>query len=332
MHLKGTGSLCLFPAGRMSNFLSNHLITSHRLFTILSNLRVVRKTTNDRKGRKRLTTTKSFLLFGVFLSLCLILLASTVGGKFGPFHQLTLEFLGPVQKVFSRVIVTAHQLKDDYIELWAIRDENKRLRLMLKNYQEQLDEYREAYSVYLHLQNQLEFKKKETFPALSARVVGKDPAFWFKTIIVDVGENDGIVEGMVARTERGVVGQVINVSANYSKILLANAPSSAIDAMVQKNRVRGILKGAGERGYVLKYVLKNSDVAVGDRVVTAGIGGVFSSGIPLGVVSAVRKKRRGMFLEIEVAPAVDFQKLETLFMNLSERQRIREEMSVPGNQ
>ncbi len=276
-----------------------------------------------------MTTSKSLVLFGVLPAFFLILLASTVGGKFGPLHQLTLEVLGPVQKLFSRGTLSIRQVKNDYFDLLAVRDENKQLRMMLNNYQEQLDEYREAYATYLHLQKQLDYKKKETFPSLSARVVGKDPAFWFKTIIVDVGENDGIVEGMVARTEKGVVGQVINVSANYSKILLANAPSSAIDAMIQKNRVRGILKGAGEHGYVLKYVLKNSDVTVGDQVITAGIGGVFSSGIPLGIVSAVRKKRRGMFLEIEVTPAVDFQKLETLFINLSERQRIREEMDLP---
>jgi rod shape-determining protein MreC len=247
-------------------------------------------------------------------------------------HQLTLEVIGPFQKIISRASVSAGRLKSDYFELWAIRDENKRLRSLLNNYQEQLDEYREAYAVYLHLQRQLDFKKKETFPSLTARVIAKDPAFWFKTIIVDLGKNDGVVEGMVALNDKGVVGQVINVSANYAKILLANAPSSAIDAMVQKNRVRGILKGTGERGYVLNYVLKNSDVAVGDRIVTAGIGGVFSSGIPLGVVSAVRKKRRGMFLEVEVTPSVDFQKLEILFINLSEGQKIRGEMNLPGSQ
>ncbi len=289
----------------------------------------MRKKSNDRKGRKRLATSKSLVLIGVLLSLCLILLASTLGGKFGPFHQLTLEVLGPVQKVFSHAVVAAQKVKNDYVGLLTVREENKQLRNMLKNYQEQLDEYREAYAVYLHLQQQLEFKKKETFPALSARVVGKDPAFWFKTIIVDVGENDGITVGMVARTDKGVVGQVINVSANYSKILLANAPSSAIDAMIQKNRTRGILKGVGENGYVLNYVLKNSDVSVGDHVVTAGIGGVFRSGIPLGVVSAVRKKRRGMFLDVEVSPSVDFQKLETLFINLAEKHKIQEEMLLP---
>ena len=71
--------------------------------------------------------------------------------------------------------------------------------------------------------------------------------------------------------------KLYDTSESYSKVLLANAPSSAIDAMVQKNRVRGILKGAGANGYVLEYVLKNADVVEGDYIVTAGIGGIFQS-------------------------------------------------------
>ncbi len=272
-----------------------------------------------------------FLLFGALLVVCLVLLASTIGGRFGPLHQFTMEVLGPVQGIFSRVAFSGRQLTEDYVSLWDVHKENRQLKLTLEKYQQQLDEYREAYATYLHLQNELEFKKQEKFPSITARVVGKDPAFWFKTIIVDRGENDGVIEGMVARNDKGVVGQVIHVSANYAKVLLANAPSSAIDAMVQKSRVRGILKGAGEKGYILNYVLKNADVSVGDAVVTAGIGGVFRTGIPLGAVSAVRKQRRGMFLEIEVKPAVDFQKLEVVFLVFSEKQEVQKEMGLPDD-
>jgi rod shape-determining protein MreC len=98
--------------------------------------------------------------------------------------------------------------------------------------------------------------------------------------------------------------------------------------MVQKSRARGILKGAGDKGFVLNYVLKKTDVAKGDHIVTAGIGGVFAAGIPLGTVSAVREKERGMFLEIEVQPAVDFQKLEYVFIDPTDRQKILREMNL----
>jgi len=287
----------------------------------------VRKQNNPKKGgTNRLSGTKVVLL--LVLVCCLVLFASSFGGRFGFFHQITLESLGPFHTFSTNVTSSVKRFWDDYIALWEIRDENKRLHAALEEYNEKFNDYLEAYSTYLGLIEKLEFKEKERFPSITAKVVGKDPSYWFQTVIVDRGSNDGIVEGMVARTEKGVVGQIIQVSANYSKILLANAPSSAIDAMVQKNRVRGILKGAGNGGYTLYYVLKNADVKPGDRIVTAGIGGVFSSGIPLGVVSAVRKKQRGMFREIEVEPSVDFLRLETVFINLTEKLSWETEMKA----
>lgn len=271
-------------------------------------------------------TSRSLFLGWILLIFALFLLGSTVGGQFGVVQQMIMQALGPLQSRTSRMIESLQVFTGDYLVLWTIRDDNKHLRSVIADYQQQLDQYREAYARNRYLENELKFKKEENFPSLTARVVGKDPSFWFQTLIVDRGKNDGVIEGMVARTSLGVVGQVIQVSDNYAKILLANAPSSAIDAMIQKNRVRGILKGAADKGYVLYYVLKNIDVVVGDRIVTAGIGSVFQSGIPLGTVSAVRSKRRGMFQEIEVAPIVDFGQLEMVFIDLSEKQKIAEEM------
>jgi rod shape-determining protein MreC len=287
----------------------------------------VRKKNSDRKKNQSFVFSRLFLLFLLFIILVLVLLSSTVGGRFGFFHQLSLEVLGPAQSFFTQISLGGARVKDKYIALRKVQEENEQLRMELDRYHSLLDEYREAYSLNRYLQAELEFKKREPFSALTARVVGKDPSFWFQTLIVDRGSNDGVVVGMVARTSRGVVGQVIQVANNYSKILLANAPSSAIDVIVQKSRVRGILKGAGEKGYVLNYVLKNADVSVGDTIVTAGIGGVFPSGITLGTVSRVYSNRRGMFQEIEVEPAVNFACLESLFINLSEEQLIIDEMS-----
>jgi rod shape-determining protein MreC len=289
----------------------------------------VNKQTKDRKSRTKPLRLRALLIFVFLLSLCLILFASTLGGRFGVFHQLTLETLGPLQSAFTRAASGARNVWDDYIDVLHVRDENHRLKKQLDSYEEELASYREAYTSYLRLQEELDFRKGTDFPPLTARVIGKDPAFWFHTVIVDRGENDGVIEGMAALTSRGIIGQVIHVSNNYCKILLAIAPSSAIDVYVQKNRVRGILKGGGEDGYILHYVLKNADVAKGDRVVTAGIGGLFASGIPVGTVSEVRRKKRGMFLEVTVKPSVDFQRLEFVQLNLSLQQSVTQERIVP---
>lgn len=252
----------------------------------------------------------------------LLLLASMLGGRFGTLHQLTLDFIGPMQSAVTRTVAGVSAIKDDYIALWNVRAENKRLQGLVDKYLKELGEYREGYSTNLYLEDLLNFKEKLSFEPLAARVVGKEPAYWYQTIVVDRGRKDDVLEGMIVLAPAGVVGQVIHTSEHYSKVLLANAPSSAIDAMIQKNRTRGILKGAGERGYVLHYVLKNADVEEGDYIVTAGIGGVFPAGIPLGRVSKIYKKKRGMFQEIEVKPHVDFQKLEFVFIDPTDRRKM----------
>lgn len=265
---------------------------------------------------------RSAVLIVLLMLTGVLLLVSTFGGRFGLSHQVTLELLGPLQSVSAKVASSARDFWADYLDLLNVREENQRLKTILDTYEEDLATYREAYTTYLRLQQELDFRKGTDFPPLTARVIGKDPSFWFHTIIVDRGENDGVVEGMTALNSKGIVGQVIHVSNNYSKVLLAIAPSSAIDVFVQKNRVRGILKGVGENGYKLHYVLKSSEVARGDHIVTAGIGGVFASGIPVGTVTEVHRKQRGMFLDIEVEPSIDFRRLEFVQLNLSLQQSL----------
>lgn len=288
----------------------------------------MRKKSKSIQDRPLFATAKILFLVSIVLVVVLLLLASMLGGRFGTLHQLTLDFIGPMQNAVTRSVSGIAAIKDDYIALWNVRADNKRLRTLVDKYLQELGEYREGYSTNLYLEELLKFKEKLNFQPLAARVVGKEPTYWYQTIVVDRGKKDDVLEGMIVLAPSGVVGQVIHTAENYSKVLLANAPSSAIDAMIQKNRTRGILKGAGERGFVLHYVLKNADVQEGDYIVTAGIGGVFPAGMPLGKVSKIYKKRRGMFQEIEVQPHVDFQKLEFVFIDPTDRRKILESTNL----
>lgn len=289
----------------------------------------MRQKSKSKQRRSILSTIRVLLLFFTILVIGLLLLASMIGGSFGTPHELTLDFIGPLQSVVTKTISGVDSIKKDYIELWNVRAENKRLQALVDKYMIQLGEYREGYSTYLHLEELLAFKEKLKFQPLAARVVGKEPTYWYQTIVVDRGRKDDVLEGMIVLAPQGAVGQIIHTADHYSKVLLANAPSSAIDAMIQKNRTRGILRGAGEKGFILSYVPKHADVKPDDEIVTAGIGGGFPAGIPLGKVSKVFKKKRGMFQEIEVKPHVDFQKLEHVIIDPTDRRRMFEAMNLP---
>ncbi len=279
---------------------------------------------STRKRGNRFSKFRFVLLSGVLLTVALIFLVIVFGNQeAGPVHKLLFETVGPFQKIVSRTTGSLQNLKKEYIDLLSVREEKDHLWLELQECRTAAYKHRKAVATNVRLQKLLNFKDSSGLPTVAARIIGKDPSLWFRSVIIDRGGGDGVVKGMLVVTGDGIVGQIYSTSPGYSKVLLSIAPSSALDVLLQESRVRGILKGTGTSTYHLEYILKTVEVSEGDHVVTAGYGGLFPPGLRVGVVSRVIKKRRGMFLEIEVTPAVDFETLEDLLIIEQERPVVR---------
>ena len=267
-----------------------------------------------KKRGKRARQVRVLVLFGFIAILIGVVIISSLGSReFNFFHKLGLEVGGAMQSATTAVGGFFGGLVSDYRELISVREENRRLREELRQYQASTTRYREAVATNVRLEKLLGLKESLPDPTVTARVIGRDPSLWFKTLTIDRGSSDGVERGMPAVTVEGIVGQVINTSPHYAKVLLANDPNSAIDVIVQKNRVQGIIKGDGEE-FVLHYVLRNAEVEKGDHIITSGLGGVFPKGLAVGRVAEVVRTQRGMFQSIRVEPAADFSRLEHLII------------------
>lgn len=262
------------------------------------------------RRKKKSNPVKRFFLVATLAALAVTAVVTTVGRKeFGLSHRLVFEALGPAQSVFARATEAVTGLWRHYLDLVGVSEENDRLRQEIKRYIAINAEYREAVATNVRLNQLLDLAHSLEQPVLTAHVIGRDPALWFKTITIDKGISAGVEKGMPVVTVEGVVGQVINVSPRFAKVLLATDPNSAVDAILQTSRALGIIKGNGQ-GYRMDYVLREKEVAKDDLVVTSGMGGVFPKGLLVGRVSEVGKDKRGMFHTITVQPAVDFRELE----------------------
>lgn len=273
-----------------------------------------------KKRNKRPRPLKQLIVISFFAVVCLGLLASSIGrSEFSGPHKLILEVLGTAQSGFSGLSSFGGSFFSDYVALWGVRDENARLREEIKKYQVANIKYREAQAVNLQLEMLLDLKKNLPPPTLAAVIQGRDPSLWYKTVTINRGTADGVAKGMPVVTVEGIVGQVLDTGSHYAKVLLACDPNSAVEVLLQESRVQGILKGSGT-GYRMHYVLKNNEVKVGDQVVTSGQSDVFPSGLPVGVVSKVTNNDRGMFLDIEIEPAVKFSQLEHVIIVMKSNQ------------
>jgi rod shape-determining protein MreC len=229
-------------------------------------------------------------------------------------HKIGLELIGPIQTAVSKVTSYGNSIWQKYVGLLDVRKENEMLRQELQQYKTANIEFREALATNVRLRNLLELKESLPPPTLTAEIVGKDPSLWFRTFTINRGNSDGVEKGMPVVTVEGVVGQVLTSSPNYSKVLLATDPNSAIDVLTQKTRVHGIVKGTGSDTFRLHYVLKSAEVEKGDLVLTSGLGGIFPKGLPVGTVLDIKETRRGMFQQIKIEPLVDFSQLEYLIV------------------
>ena len=180
------------------------------------------------------------------------------------------------------------------------------------------DQYREVAAANKRLKELLQFKETISWPVLAAQVIGRDPSGWFESVIIDKGSNAGLTVNMPVVDARGVVGRLVSVSPGYAKVLLIIDQNSAVDTLVQRSREKGIVKGLSTEFCKLDYLVKTSDVLVGDRVVTSGMGRVFPKGLPVGEVVEVSNIPWELFKEIKVRPMVDFAKLEEVLVVLKE--------------
>jgi rod shape-determining protein MreC len=119
---------------------------------------------------------------------------------------------------------------------------------------------------------------------------------------------------MAVISAEGVVGKLIAIASDSSRALLINDHNSALDAVDQRSRARGIIAGVIEDGLRMKYVDRSEDVKFGDTIVTSGMDAIFPRGLLVGQVIKVSQESRGLFLTVEVRPAVDFRKIEQVLI------------------
>jgi rod shape-determining protein MreC len=216
----------------------------------------------------------------------------------------------------TRTIRFTKDIWQHYFALVTVARENQILRDQLNQASENSNLWHETELANARLRNLLDFQKNITEQAVAAEVIGKDPSAWFKTVVIDKGRADGLTKGLPVVMPQGIAGQVIETANHYSKVMLIIDRNSAVDALVQRTRARGVLKGESTDQCRLDYVLRKKDVRIGDIIVSSGADGVYPKGLRIGRVSDVIEHDGDIFHEVFLTPFVDFEKLEEVLVVL----------------
>ncbi len=222
----------------------------------------------------------------------------------------------PAQALVRGLVSAVGSVVDRYVWLVGAREEAERLRRELVDLRRELASVEEVFQENERLRDLLAFRAGSSLRLVAARVVGRSATPWLRTAVIDKGTGDGVSLDAPVLTPAGVVGRVYQVSASASRVLLITDPNSAVDALVQRTRAQVVVEGNLGPVCRVLYLSRGEEVAVGDRVVTSGLGGVFPKGLYLGQVSRVEARPGEVFQRVELRPGAELTRLEEVLVAL----------------
>ncbi len=203
--------------------------------------------------------------------------------------------------------------------LEELRDENNSLRAELEELKnkvydaELIEEENEFFSDYLGIK-----EEHMDFLFEDATVVGREATNYRSVLTLSKGTLHGIEVNMPVITEKGIVGRITEVGSTWSKAEVLIESSAAVGAYIERSGVLGVVEGTYElRGDGLCqmiYIEEDSDIEVGDKVLSSGIGEVYPRGLLIGKVTEFFRDDRTRTLVAVIEPVADLESISKVMI------------------
>lgn len=259
------------------------------------------------------------------ISLCVALLASIVPGVLcamgqGSYVRSAIVTVSmPFRWAFTKVGEGLSGFSMYFRTLEELRDENEALRAELDSYKnlvydaELIEEENDFLSSFLGIK-----EEHVDFLFENATVVGHESTNYRKVLTLSKGTLHGIEVNMPVITEAGLVGNITEVGATWSKAEIITESSSAVGGYIERSGTLGVVEGTYElraEGLCrMVYIEPDSDIRVGDKVLSSGVGEVYPRGLLIGKVSSISVDENSRTLTAVIEPAADLDSISKVMI------------------
>jgi rod shape-determining protein MreC len=251
------------------------------------------------------------------------------------FDRNVLRPLGWVQSLATGSARVVSDFLGDYVLLFEVREENDRLAARVARLDMERHVLLEQGVENRRLRSLLQLRERIGGELIAGEVIARDiapPFFRVTRVELDRGARDRVRSGMPVLSGSGLVGLVLNASAQTCDVQLIVDRRAAVDIIIQRTGARGMLRGTGEEDRYLariQFLGREDALRVGDLVHTSGLGQRFPPSILVGRVTRIVREDFGLYQEVEVTPAVDFSRLDEVLI-LTEGALSEEPASAPA--
>jgi rod shape-determining protein MreC len=224
------------------------------------------------------------------------------------------SWLKPVRQQLNFLAVPFYQITDipRRIGEWGssaftsekdLRAENERLKIEVLIYQRKQQQMAALAAENVRLRQLLNGKDMLQDKVLIAELMGVSPNPLSHIIMINRGSREGVYEGQPVLDAFGLMGQVVEVDEDSSRVLLISDSTHAIPVQVNRNGVRAIAEGTGDLNRLsLRHVSINADIREGDILVSSGLGERFPVGYPVAEVQQVVRNSGQAFARVIARP------------------------------
>jgi rod shape-determining protein MreC len=197
----------------------------------------------------------------------------------------------------------------------SLREENARLEAEIARLQQEIIALREQAAEAEVLAALLDYARGQPESrSIAAKVIGQDVSPFLRSVWISRGSDSNISHGMPVVTERGLVGRVVEIRPTVSRVQLITDPGASVNVKLQFSRTDGVLAAQPDGGLRVELISQNVELAIGELVLTSGLGGKYPANIPIGQVVSIRRQDYELFQEAAIQQSVDFDDLDIVLV------------------
>ena len=249
--------------------------------------------------------------------LIIIVIFSNTNSEISFIENAATKLVMPIQNGLTYIKNKISGNSTFFADINNLKEENKELKEKNSELEQQVRELENIKSENETLKEYLDLTEKYAeYKTVPAYIINKDISNYSKTIVINVGTEDGIKENMTVIADQGLVGHVISVTSDTAKIRTIIDTSSSVSGLLSTTDESIVCKGTLEEESALKamYIPDNDGVMQGDSVETSGLGGIYPKGIHIGSVKKVVNTKNITDRYAIIETAVDFEKLDTVLV------------------
>ena len=236
-------------------------------------------------------------------------------GKLEKVHAALSALVYPVQAAVDAPYAFVDWADTQLTTHFTLERDNRRLKQQLLTQSAQLQQLASLEKENTRLRSLMGASKQVPGHVLVAEMLAVDLNPFRHRVVIDKGTSNGIFDGQVLLDAHGVVGQIIRTDPVSSEAAFISDPSQAIQVEINRTGLRTLVVGTADVNTLsLPYVTNNTDVRVGDVLVTSGLGGRYPRGYPVGVVKQIKRAPGEAFATVTAQPSADLNHGHTVLL------------------